>query len=73
MSAATGTDAQPMHTDGAYYHVPPRYIGLQCIELGKADCPTLVWALDLGLLQREGPSVLTGPDWVARGGEHVPC
>src|SRR5260370_1228647 len=43
MSAITGTEAQPMHTDAAYYHLPPHFIALQCLEPGEAYCPTQVW------------------------------
>src|ERR1700677_214981 len=39
MSAITGTDAQPMHTDCAFLHAPPRYTALQCMERGEARCP----------------------------------
>jgi hypothetical protein len=46
MSATMGTGAQPMHTDGAFHHLPPRYIALQCIEPGEAYCPTRLWAVD---------------------------
>jgi len=72
MSAITGTDAQPMHTDGAYYHLPPHFIALQCLEPGEAECPTHVWALDLTRLRRDGPTNLTKPDWVSRGDGHAP-
>jgi alpha-ketoglutarate-dependent taurine dioxygenase len=72
MSATIGTDAQPMHTDGAYYHLPPHYIALQCLEPGEAYCPTHVWALDLARLGRESAAILTRPDWVARGGGFAP-
>ena len=72
MSATTGTNAQPMHTDGAYYHLPPRYIALQCLDPGEAYCPTHVWALDLARLARENGAVLTRAEWVARGGGFRP-
>jgi hypothetical protein len=70
MSALTGTEAQPMHTDGAYYHLPPRYVILQCLNPGEAYCPTRIWVMDLKQLRREGPAILMRPDWVAQGGGH---
>ena len=72
MSATTGTAPQPMHTDGAYYHLPPHYIALQCVEIGEAYCPTHLWVLDLARVLKEGPSILTRPDWVSRGGGRGP-
>jgi hypothetical protein len=67
MSAITGTSAQPLHTDGAYHHVPPHYIALQCLNPGEAYCPTWILAPNLHRLRREGPSFLTKPNWVCRG------
>jgi alpha-ketoglutarate-dependent taurine dioxygenase len=72
MSATTGTDAQPRHTDAAYFPRPPRYIALQCLEPGEVECPTHVWPLDLARLKKDRPKVLTEPRWVARGGGHTP-
>jgi hypothetical protein len=72
MSAKTGTDAQPMHTDAAYNPLPPRYIALQCLEPGEEVCPTDVWAVDLARLTEERPEILTKPNWVARGGGRGP-
>jgi hypothetical protein len=72
MSAITGTDEQPMHTDAAYYPRPPRYIALQCIEPGEAPCPTHVWILDVGSLRRDRPAILAEPNWIAHGGGHTP-
>lgn len=68
MSATIGTDAQPMHTDAAYYPLPPRYVALQCLETGKTPCPTHVWTADLARLRIERPQILTKPIWVAQGG-----
>ncbi len=70
MSAVTGTDAQPMHTDGAYYPRPPHYIAFHCIEPGEASCPTIVSPLDLARLERDRPKILAAPHWVVRGGGH---
>jgi hypothetical protein len=72
MSAVTGTDAQPMHTDAAYYPLPPRYIAFSCIDPGEAPCPTLVWPLDTGRVQRDRPTSLTKPEWFALGGGYRP-
>jgi Taurine catabolism dioxygenase TauD, TfdA family len=66
----TGTDAQPMHTDGAYYPRPPRYIAFHSIEPGEASCPTIVSPLDLARLERDRPKILAAPHWVVRGGGH---
>jgi len=68
MSATTGTNAQPLHTDGAYCHVPPRYVALQCLEPGEARCPTLLCTLDLRMLEGERSALLTRPVWVSQGG-----
>jgi alpha-ketoglutarate-dependent taurine dioxygenase len=68
MSAITGTRAQPMHTDAAYYPRPPRYVAFLCLEAGEAPCPTLVWPLDIARLKRDRPKILMTPNWVAHGG-----
>jgi alpha-ketoglutarate-dependent taurine dioxygenase len=68
MSATIGTDAQPMRTDGAFHHLPPRYIALQCIEPGEAYCQTHVWAVDTQKLLRESRATVTRPRWVSPGG-----
>jgi len=70
MSAVTGTDAQPMHTDGAYWPRPPRYIALLCVEPGEASCPTVLWPLDLARLERDRPKILVAPHWVVHRGGH---
>jgi alpha-ketoglutarate-dependent taurine dioxygenase len=70
MSAFTGTDAQPMHTDAAYAPMPPRYIALQCIETGGSDCPTHLWVADHVRLLRERPPPLAAVNWVVRGGNY---
>jgi hypothetical protein len=72
MSARTGTDAQPMHTDTAYDPHPPRYIAFQCLEPGEASCLTHIWALDADRLKRDRPSLLTRINWVAHGGRRSP-
>lgn len=64
MSAITGTDAQPMHTDRAHTPHPPRYVALQCIDPGEGRCPTKVWALNGPGLARERPPMLSSPQWV---------
>ena len=68
MSAVTGTNRQPRHTDGAYYPRPPHYIALQCLNAGEALCPTQIWPLDALRLARDRPSILTDPTWITRGG-----
>jgi hypothetical protein len=72
MSAKTGTDAQPGHTDAAYCPLPPRYVALQCLEPGEVPCPTHLWPLDMARLQRDRPKALTEPIWIVRGGGHSP-
>jgi len=67
MSSIVGTDAQPMHTDGAYEKVPPRFIALYCIDPGETQCPTIIWRLDRSLLVRDRPSVLCKPNWIVTG------
>lgn len=64
MSSFTGTDKQPMHTDGAYSPTPPRYIALQCVNAGETSCPTDVWEIDLPRLKRERCPILTRTMWV---------
>jgi alpha-ketoglutarate-dependent taurine dioxygenase len=68
MSAVTGTEAQPMHTDGAYYPRPPRFLLFRCVEPGEAECNTLIWTLDFNLLLKERPPALIQRGWVVRGG-----
>jgi hypothetical protein len=70
MSAITGTDEQPMHTDAAYLPLPPRYIVLYCLEPGEGYCPTLVWVPDLVKMKIDKPAILSRPRWVFRGGGH---
>jgi L-asparagine oxygenase len=72
MSAMTGTAAQPMHTDGAYFHLPPRYIALECVDPGEAYCPTHVQVPDLARLRGTGLPGLTKALWVSRGGGRAP-
>jgi hypothetical protein len=72
MSATIGTDAQPMHTDCAYYHLPPHYIALQCLEPGEAYCPTHVWALNLMRLQKSDSAVMRRAQWLSSGGGIAP-
>ena len=72
MSALTGTDEQPMHTDAAYAPCPPRYIAFQCLDPGEAPCPTLVWTLDVGRLKQDRPAGLTSIKWVTKGGGRPP-
>lgn len=67
MSAITGTDAQPKHTDAAYYPLPPRYVALQCLDPGEVDCPTHLWAVDLGRLAKDHREILTKSEWVSAG------
>ncbi len=72
MSARTGPDEQPMHTDAAYDPCPPRYIAFQCLEPGEVSCPTHVWALNLALISKERPAVLTNINWISHGGGRPP-
>lgn len=70
MSSVTGTDAQPMHTDNAYFAKPPHYIAFQCLNSGEGRCPTIIWPLDLLRLLSDRPGILTRSDWVVRGSGH---
>lgn len=72
MSAITGTKAQPRHTDAAFLPLPPRYIVLQCLQVGEGRCPTLLWPLQMARLRGDRPSILTNSKWVARGGGGSP-
>jgi hypothetical protein len=72
MSAVVGHDAQPMHTDAAYFPVPPRYIMFECIEPGEADCLTHVWTFDWNKMLKEQPDILVEPGWIACGGRTAP-
>lgn len=72
MSSFTGTDKQPMHTDGAYSPTPPRYIALECVNVGETSCPTDVWEIDLPRLKRECCSILTKTMWVFSALGRVP-
>src|SRR6266566_5913509 len=58
MSAVTGIEAQPMHTDGAYYPRPPRFLLFRCLEPGEDECNTVVWTLDFDFLIKERPPAL---------------
>jgi hypothetical protein len=72
MSAFVGYSTQPMHTDAAYYPLPPHYVILSCIHAGEAACPTQLWVLNWPDLLHDRPSVLTVPGWIAHGGRHSP-
>lgn len=72
MSSITGLSAQPMHTDAAYYPLPPRYIVFFCSEPGEAECPTYVWPLNWDKMLQDRPSVLMQPGWIAKGGKRAP-
>ena len=62
-----------MHTDAAYYPLPPRYIALQCLEPGEATCPTHIWTVDLGTAGlRTAGEILTKSDWIAKGFGYAP-
>ncbi len=72
MSAIVGHSAQPMHTDAAYYPLPPRHVILSCIDAGESKCPTQLWVLNWTQLLHDRPSILTLPGWVAHGGRDSP-
>ena len=72
MSAVVGHCAQPMHTDAAYYPLPPRYVILSCIDPGESICPTQLWILNWHRMLEDRPMVLTIPGWTAHGGGHSP-
>ena len=72
MSATIGTDAQPMHTDGAHSHLTPHYLALYCLDAGEASCPTKTWSLDLGRLQREASGLLAKTQWISCDGRSEP-
>lgn len=64
MSSLIGTGKQPMHTDGAHLHDPPRYIVLFCLNPGEVPCSTQVWQIDVVRMERDWPSILCDPNWV---------
>jgi alpha-ketoglutarate-dependent taurine dioxygenase len=68
MSAVTGTGPQPMHTDGAYFRNPPRYVMLRCESPGESQCCTNLWSLDQNALVATRAKSLLRPGWIARGG-----
>jgi hypothetical protein len=68
MSARVGTGDQPLHTDAAYLHLPPRYIALHCLDPGEGNCPTRVLSVDLFRLRSEGPAWLREPHWICCDG-----
>ena len=72
MSSITGTGSQPRHTDAAFFPCPPRYIALQCVEVGERPCPTHLWSLDWLRLRDDRPNILTDITWIASGGGHAP-
>ena len=72
MSSITGTGEQPMHTDGAFLPLPPRFIVLQCLNTGESPCPTHLWIVDHGTILRDRPRPLADPHWVFQGGGHSP-
>jgi hypothetical protein len=72
MSALVGQDAQPMHTDAAYFSVPPRYIMFECIDPGETVCQTHVWTFDWNEMLKDQPDILVQPGWIAHGGGRTP-
>jgi hypothetical protein len=64
MSSLIGKSAQPMHSDGAYVPTPPRYLLFECIEAGKGQCPTHLWALGVEEIFAERHRLLTTPKWI---------
>jgi hypothetical protein len=58
MSSFVGYSAQPMHTDAAYYPLPPRYVILTCINAGESTCPTHLWILNWRALLHDRPQIL---------------
>ncbi len=62
LSSRHGTCAFPLHTDGAHWQEPPRFLILQCVEVGDGDRPTRllppVWLTSS--LQR----CLSGEPWI---------
>jgi hypothetical protein len=64
MSSLVGTSEQPMHTDGAHLHEPPRYIAFLCLNPGEVPCPTQIWQIDVLRLQQNWPLLLSDPNWI---------
>jgi Taurine catabolism dioxygenase TauD, TfdA family len=67
MSAFTGTGPQLMHTDCAYFPVPPRYVMLRCESRGEAQCCTHLWVLNPNDLLECRNRALLRPGWITRG------
>ncbi|TLU70634.1 TauD/TfdA family dioxygenase [Lichenicoccus roseus] len=72
MSAQTGLDAQPRHTDAAFLPRPPRYIALQCLKVGEGFCPTILWPIQIRRLSRKRPPILFNSRWVSTAAGHSP-
>lgn len=68
MSSIIGTNRQPMHTDCAYFPLPPRYLILRCVSPGESECPTFVWVVDWNRINARRCAEMFRPGWVVRGG-----
>ena len=66
LSAQTGLNRQPLHTDRAHFARPPRYVLLECLKGGANPCGTDILVPDMQKLQADRPYVLVHPGWVAR-------
>lgn len=68
LSAFTGFDRQPLHTDQAHIATPAQFVLLECLEGGDVPCTTEILIPDLESLQKNPPRVLTHPGWIANRG-----
>ncbi|RRQ52573.1 TauD/TfdA family dioxygenase [Sphingorhabdus wooponensis] len=68
LSAITGFDRQPLHTDQAHIAKPAQFVLLECLEGGDNPCATEILIPDLESLKVNPPPVLTHPGWIANRG-----
>ena len=66
MSSIVGTEAQPMHTDGAFLPEPPRYAIFHCLHPGSAGRSTRIWTLDPSRPNMGLPISFSKISWIVR-------
>src|SRR5260370_4529608 len=68
MSASLGFEKFPLHTDGAYFRTPPRFIILRLASGAQSARATLVCDVASLALTAEERHVLAREVWIVRGG-----
>lgn len=66
LSSVYGSGKFPFHTDGAYFHIPPKYILLRFCEGDPDGTPTLLLPF-YSLLSEEEKSLLRNEIWSVKG------